>query len=85
MTDSDIQQRRINASLLITRINIAVGTLQTRKAGIAQAHDERIKRLSRVRDRLQAFFISPDTINGLGEISIDPDVKQLIDNPESGL
>lgn len=85
MTETERQNRRIEASLLITRINIAVGTLEARKSGLVQKHGERIKRLSRVRDKLQAVFTAPETIDGMGDVSLDPEVMALIDNPEKGL
>lgn len=85
MTEAKIEKTRVDASMLIARIGVAMRTLESRKSAIAQLHNERIKRLKQGRERLSDAFNSPETVKGPVYTLLEPDTLLWVDNPEEGL
>lgn len=68
---------------LLARAHRALRLLDTRKKVVVKEHQERIKRIQRACDAIVLHRLEPGLIEI--ELTLDPDVLELIDNPDAGL
>lgn len=68
---------------LLARAHRALRLLDTRKRAVVKEHQERIKRIESACDAIVNHSLEPGLIDA--ELTLDPDILELIDNPDAGL
>lgn len=68
---------------LLARAHRALRLLDTRKKAVVKEHQERIKRIEAACDSIANHSLEPGLVEV--ELTLDPDVLELIDNPDAGL
>jgi hypothetical protein len=73
----------MNSENLLARAHRALTLLETRKKAVVKEHSERMKRIEGACDAIVNHSLEPGMFEV--ELTLDPDVLELIDNPDAGL
>jgi hypothetical protein len=73
----------MNSENLLARAHRALTLLETRKKAVVKEHSERMKRIEGACDAIVNHSLEPGLLDV--DLTLDPDVLELIDNPDAGL
>ena len=73
----------MNSENLLARAHRALTLLETRKKAVVKEHSERMKRIEGACDAIVNHSLEPGLLDV--QLTLDPDVLDLIDNPDAGL